>query len=121
MGDLGLIPGLLRSPGEGKGNSLEHSGLENPMDCTVCGVTMSQTGLNDFQVHFCSIVSCYSHLSVFLMATVVALSVWKLKLSIFINKIINVSSTLFQPTRRFCSTKTLSICWSGIAIPYKEK
>ena len=31
-GDLGLIPGLGRSPGEGKGYPLQYSGLENPMD-----------------------------------------------------------------------------------------
>ena len=31
-GDLGLIPGLGRSPGEGNGNPLQHSCLENPMD-----------------------------------------------------------------------------------------
>ena len=30
-GDLGLIPGLGRFPGEGKGYSLQYSGLENPM------------------------------------------------------------------------------------------
>ena len=30
--DLGLIPGLGRSPGEGNGNPLQCSGLENPMD-----------------------------------------------------------------------------------------
>ena len=32
-GDLGSIPGLERSPGEGKGYPLQYSGLENPMDC----------------------------------------------------------------------------------------
>ena len=32
-GDLGSIPGLGRSPGEGKGYSLQYSGLENPMNC----------------------------------------------------------------------------------------
>ena len=32
-GYLGSIPGLGRSPGEGKGYSLQCSGLENPMDC----------------------------------------------------------------------------------------
>ena len=32
-GDLGLIPVLGRSPGEGKGYPLQYSGLENPMDC----------------------------------------------------------------------------------------
>ena len=31
-GDLGSIPGLGRSPGEGKGNPLRYSCLENPMD-----------------------------------------------------------------------------------------
>ena len=31
-GDPGLIPGLGRSPGEGNGNTLQYSCLENPMD-----------------------------------------------------------------------------------------
>ena len=31
-GDMGSIPGLRQSPGEGKGYSLQYSGLENPMD-----------------------------------------------------------------------------------------
>ena len=31
-GDAGLIPGLGRSPGEGNGNPLQYSFLENPMD-----------------------------------------------------------------------------------------
>ena len=31
-GDTGLIPGLGRSPGEGNGNPLQYSCLENPMD-----------------------------------------------------------------------------------------
>jgi len=32
LGDLGLIPGLRRSPGEGNGNPLQYSCLENSMD-----------------------------------------------------------------------------------------
>ena len=36
-GDLGLIPGLGRSPGEGKGYPLQFSGLENSKDCIVDG------------------------------------------------------------------------------------
>ena len=32
-GDLGSIPGLERSPGEGKGYPLQYSGLENSVDC----------------------------------------------------------------------------------------
>ena len=34
-GDLGSIPGLGRSPGEGKGYRLQYPGLENSMDCIV--------------------------------------------------------------------------------------
>ena len=40
-GDLGSIPGLGRSPGEGKGYPLQYSGLENSMDCTVYGAAKS--------------------------------------------------------------------------------
>ena len=52
-GDLGSIPGLGRSPGEGNGNPLQYSCLENPMDggawwATVHGVTKSWTRLSDF-------------------------------------------------------------------------
>ena len=39
-GDLGLIPGLGRFPGEGKGYPLQCSGLENSMDCIVHGVAV---------------------------------------------------------------------------------
>ena len=47
-GDLGLIPGLGRSPGGGHGYPLQYSCLEKPMDrrawlATVHGVTKSQT------------------------------------------------------------------------------
>ena len=49
--DLGLIPRLGRSPGEGKGYPLEYSGLENSMDCIVHGVAKSQTLLIDFHIH----------------------------------------------------------------------
>ena len=49
-GDLGSIPGLGRSPGEGKGCPLQCSGLENAMDYTDHGVTKSWTRLSDF--HF---------------------------------------------------------------------
>ena len=49
-GDLGLIPELGRSPGEGKGYPLQYSGLENSMNCTVHGVAKSWTQLRKF--HF---------------------------------------------------------------------
>ena len=40
-GDLGSIPGLGRSPGEGNGNPLQYSCLENPMDRGAWGATQS--------------------------------------------------------------------------------
>ena len=45
VGDLGSIPGLGRSPGEGKGYLLQYSGWENSLDCIVHGVAKSQTRL----------------------------------------------------------------------------
>ena len=50
-GDLGLIPGLGRSPGQGNGNSRQYSCLENSMDrgawwATIHGVAKSWTPLS---------------------------------------------------------------------------
>ena len=43
VGDLSSIPGLGRSPREGKGYPPQYSGLENSMDCIVHGVAKSWT------------------------------------------------------------------------------
>ena len=56
-GDLDSIPGLGRSPGEGNGNPLQYSCLENPMDwgawwATVHWVAKSRTRLSDFNFTF---------------------------------------------------------------------
>ena len=51
VGDLGLIPGLRGSPGEGKGYPLQYSGLENSMECIIHGVTKGWTRLSDFHFH----------------------------------------------------------------------
>ena len=56
-GDPASIPGSGRSPGEGNGNPLQYSCLENPMDrgawwATVHGVAKSQTRLRNFTFHF---------------------------------------------------------------------
>ena len=50
-GNLGSIPGLGRSLGEGKGYPLQYSNLEISMDCIVHGVTKSWTRLSDFHNH----------------------------------------------------------------------
>ena len=47
-GDMSWIPGLGRSLGEGNSYTLQHSGMENPMDCIVHGVAKSRTRLSDF-------------------------------------------------------------------------
>ena len=46
------IPGLGKSPGEGKGYPLQYSGLENSMGCIVHGVAKHQTRLSDSHFHF---------------------------------------------------------------------
>ena len=51
-GDLGSIPGLERSPGEGNSYPLQYSGLEKSMDCVVHGVPKSRTQLSHFHFHF---------------------------------------------------------------------
>ena len=66
-GDLGSIPESGRSPGEGSGNPLQYSGLENPMDrgawwATVYGLEKTQNtperlkNNHQFQGHFLSLV-----------------------------------------------------------------
>ena len=56
-GELGLIPGWGQSPGEGNGNLLQYSCLENPMDreawqATVHEVTKSQIWLSNYHLYF---------------------------------------------------------------------
>ena len=50
-GDGGSIPGLGRSPGEGKGYPLQYSGLKNSMDCIVHGVAKSWIQLSNLHFH----------------------------------------------------------------------
>ena len=54
--EAGLIPELGRSPGEGNGNPLQYSCLENPMDrgtwrAAVHGISQSQTRLKQLSMH----------------------------------------------------------------------
>ena len=50
-GDLGSVPDLGRSPGEGNGYLLQYSGLESYMDCIFHGVAKSWTQLSGFHFH----------------------------------------------------------------------
>ena len=67
---LGLIPGLGRSPGEGKGYPLQYSGLENSTDCIVHGVAKSQTQLSDFHLRVFHSFSSKEQVSFNFMAAV---------------------------------------------------
>ena len=67
VGDLGLIPGLGKSPGEGKGYPLQYSGLENSMECIVHRVAKSRTLRSNF--HF---------LKIYLAALGLSCSMWDL-------------------------------------------
>ena len=62
-GDLGAIPGLVRSPGEGNNNPLKYSCLENSMvrgawRAAVCGVTKGPTFLSDFHFTLADLILC---------------------------------------------------------------
>ena len=56
MGEESLLTSALLFPGEGNGYPLQHSGLENSMDCIVQGVTKSRTQLSDFRLTFTTLV-----------------------------------------------------------------
>ena len=60
--DLGLIPGLGRSAGEGIGYPLQYSGLENSLDCIVHEVAKGRTRLSNFHFHLVFDVSVISRL-----------------------------------------------------------
>ena len=53
VGDVGLIHGLGSYPGERKGYPFQYSGLKNPMECIVHGVTKSQIRLSNFHTSIC--------------------------------------------------------------------
>ena len=50
-GDLGSVPGLGRSPGQGNSYLLQYSDLENSMDCIAHGVAKSRTLVSDIHFH----------------------------------------------------------------------
>ena len=92
-GDLGSIPGLGRSPGEGNGSPLQYSCLENPMDgedwwAMVHGVAKSWTRLSDF-------TSLHRFVTVFLPRSKHLLISW----------LQSLSTMIFEPQYRIKSLK----------------
>ena len=79
VGDLRLIPGLGRAPGEGNGDPLQYSGLENSMErggdgqAISRGVAKSQTRLSDFHMCAYMCIFVFSKLHLFQLLPVLLL------------------------------------------------
>ena len=91
-GDLGLMPGLGRSPGDGNGNPLQYSCLENPMDggawqATLHGVAKSRTRLSDFTL-------LYTLVSFFMFTQMPNKQTKKIKSAIFQKFIYSLANNL---------------------------
>ena len=110
-GDLGSIPELGRSPGEGNGNPLQYSCLENPIDggawwATVHGVAQSWTQLSDFTSLWRNV--CSSPLSVFMLRCVCCCRVWWILCTFWISvPYLVYDSQTFSPIAWF----SFSLCW----------
>ena len=81
-GDLGSIPGLGRSPGEGKDYPLQYSDLENSMDCIVHGDAKRGKQLSNFHL--------------------------LLRLDAFNSFILEVTDPVFLPTQICCSAPVVN-------------
>ena len=111
MGDLGLIPGSGRSPGEGNGNPLQYSCLENPMDrgawwVAIHGISKSRAQLSDLTLSAFFMVQL-SHPYITTGKTIL-LNIWT-----FVGKIM---SLLFNMLSRLViaflpRSKCLSVSW----------
>ena len=55
--DVGLIPESVSSPGEGNGNPLQYSRLENPMDRGMCWATVHRVAQSQMRLKFLSMHS----------------------------------------------------------------
>ena len=76
VGDLGLIPGLGRSPGGRNGYPLQYSGLENSMECIYSSWgRKSQTRLSDFHFH-CRIIQGEEEVNMSLLMVILTLITW---------------------------------------------
>ena len=82
VGDLGSIPGLGRSPGEGNNYPFPYSGLEKSMDCIIHGVVMNQIQLSDFIHSLKAIASTGLSLSLYFFLS----DSWEMKRTRALNK-----------------------------------
>ena len=91
VGDMGSIPGLGRSPREGKVYPLKSSALENSMDCIAPGVTKSWTQLKWLSTHAHVLTSfCWPHLAD--LCWILTLYFWKWKCcSIGLQMVLNLA------------------------------
>ena len=120
VGDPGSIPGPGRSPGEGNGNPLQYSCLENPMDrgarqATFHGVAKSRTRLSGFthslkhESHGCFCLSALSSLAVCIFQSI---TVWAINMyEDFIIQylvILNVLRRVVSLNSWLCPT----VCWN---------
>ena len=97
--DVGLIPGLGRSPGEGNGYPFQYSCLKNPMDrgawwAIVHGVAKSQTRLKGLSTHVC----CCSKASSSLLLTTSLLYYLPSKLFFTVN--------IYEVSAGFCPVRS---------------
>ena len=114
-GDLGLIPGLGRSPGEEKGYSLQFSGLENSMDCINCGAQRVRHNWATFTFMTFSVVFSWSNECTNCVTKDPGLSVTNVKMLVFMicwclictEFSHSVMSTLWDP--KDCSTPGLPV------------
>ena len=130
--DVGSIPGLGRSPGEGNGNPLQYSCLENPMDrgawqATVHGVAKSRTQLKRLSTYVTPSTSCVSGRNPFIFVSLSLECVFfvvfffkYLPLSISVKMIfVNYSEQSLVCIRYYgsvCSTKNaVSLGWAFLA------
>ena len=98
--DVGSIPGLGRSPGEGKGYPLQYSGLENSMSCIVHVVAKSQTYLSKFHFHFLFWNKYVCLVCGKLTSNGIKLNLWKFQVHINTRKLI-----IFHMTSQYCLLK----------------
>ena len=96
-GGLGSIPGLGRSPGEGKGYPLQYSGLENSMGCTVHGSQRIRHNCVTFtSTYICNFMCIYIYIYIYIQFMCIRNNNWTLLCRLLLG---------FRPSRPFQGTE----------------